>query len=1492
MATTASFPTAFRPGKAPLLVDSSPPGLDAFKRSARLFFLDKKIEKDGDKIAYVGAGLVGFPELHNWYLASATTHEAKEYKVFLGELLKRAMPRDYVWDIKAKIRFSKQGDRDYEDWADEMRMDQLSLGDRVLSSRDFDECLLFNMDRELSGILRRGTALANTGFHSDDQVSLALGLASTVIASVDYEAFDREARDEWARIAARRASNAAQLRSFARKATSSSSSGNASNSRSTSSSKSTVNRSAGNSSAPPPSSSSSSSRIMPLTDREKDWLRENKGCFKCRKHNVDHSAPDCEEWPAPGYVVPVPADWQPTKAWRSSSSHGTSSSSAAPRATVGAVKVDCEVDIPESLAFGSDSESDGYALPPLSLRIGSRRSDKLARTLGLVRRRLAKPLSYRLAIKGEEGVQYITEFVRVRIGLANGAWEAGETTLLVAPLEEPFSVILGAPFLRQHRIAISLYPDPQLLIEQAPPLEPIDLYADVEGPRTQLEALEELDHEDRDEMLGTAMETLIARVEAQTDEEKEMAARNEQVMADFADVFPDVLPALTKDYLERTTTRHRIKLVDTARTHNQRGFNVPRKWRERWKKMLDEHIAAGRLRPSTSPFASAAFIIPKKDLDADPRWVNDYRALNSNTVKNRTPLPVPDVVLADAALARYWGKIDLTNAFFQTPMHPDDIEKTAIKTPWGLFEWTVMPQGLCNAPATHQARINEALRHLVGVCCQAFVDDVIIYSASLDEHERNCRLVLEALRKAGLYCSRKKTELLTLRTESLGHIISREGIEADPSKVEKVRNWSRPRTVSQVRGFLGLVQYLRKFIPSLAEHTAVLTPLTRKGFVDVEGSWGEREEKAFEAIKRIVTSLPVLRPVDQDSDEPIWLMTDASKVGIGAVLLQGKDWRTAHPCGFYSRQYIPAERNYPTHEQELLAVVAAMKAWRLDLLGVKFRVLTDHDTLKHFKTQLTLSKRQACWTETLADYDYDLAYIPGKQNAVADSLSRFSFSDEPVVAVCGISAVSLHSSFVERVVDGYKEDAFCVQLEEDLASSPGFSKKDGLLYFEEERLVVPKVSELREAWLHDAHDALGHFGAQKTLHALSQSFYWPGMAKDTVRYVRSCDGCQRHKSRTTRRAGKLHPLPVPPRPFSDVALDFVGPLPTSNGKDMLLTVTDRLSGYTRLVACRSKDGAEDVANLVFDEWIRFFGAPQRLVSDRDKLFVSKFWRSIHGRMGIKLQLSTAFHPETDGRSERTNKTVIQVLRQYVSRRQKDWTSHLSTVEYAINCAKNDSTGLSPFEVVLGFQPSSSPSGVKLPLPSVEWTLETREQRIKDARDALAAAKVRQAAQANKKRGDEPTFSVGDLVMVDSSDRRSRYKTRSQDARAAKLFARWDGPYEVVECFPDSSTYRLNLPFADRSHPVFHASKLKAYHANDVDDFPARELPRPEPMDVEGEEEYIVEAIVDEKGRGRSKKYLVKWRGYPESENTWEGAANVEDTEALDVWVKRKEEGEV
>ncbi|GAA5980988.1 hypothetical protein JCM11641_001420 [Rhodosporidiobolus odoratus] len=941
---TFTIPTAYQPGKPPLLLQTSPSGISSFTRAARLFFRQKKIEVDKDKISYLGEGLVGFPELYNRYNASADAHEAKAYKIFVADLQKKALPRDFVWEAKGRIRWARQDGQDYEDWVTAMRTEHLALTEAVMPLKEFVECLLYGMDSELSVILRNGTSLKNSGLHQDEMANLAFPSTTPTVytPTVDYTAFDVEARMEWAKIASCRMANAAQLKALNKKVSSTAST---SSSRGLTTTKDiTIKK------EPTTPSGNIGPRTAKLTDLEKDWLSATKSSW------VDHSASSCKRWPTAGYVVPVPPGWDSTKEVPAAlrprkTSTTTATAGSAPVTGFRALHLygdsDSEVDLPESLAQDSDTDTDtdGYALPPLSLLVGSKRhgrsvdaladsgsglsliSDKVVSELGLERRKLSRPKAFRLAIQGGgDCLQSLTEFVQVPLALENGTWKAGTTTLIVAPLEPPFDIILGTPFLRQHQINIAFSPDPALLILQPAPLDPIDLYAEAEGPATQLEVMEAMGDEERDEIIGTAVETLVASVNAKTEEEREMATRAARLMDEFNDLFPSALPALTADYLAKTTTRHRIKFVDIGKTHNQRGFNVPRKWRERWKRMLEEHTAAGRLRPSTSPFASAAFIIPKKAPDADPRWVNDYRGLNSNTIKDRTPLSLPDVVLSDAALAKYWGKIDMTNTFFQTPMAEEDIEKTAIKTPWGLFEWTVMPQGLCNAPATHQARVNEALRHLIGVCCQAFVDDVTIYSAPLEEHEQNCRAVLSALRAAGLYCSKKKTDLFSLRTEFLGHVISREGIEADPSKVEKIKNWTRSSTVSQVRGFLGLVQYLRKFIPQLAEHTAVLTPLTRKGLTRIDDLWTEKEQRAFKAIKEIVTSLPVLKPVDQDSEEPIWLMTDASKVGIGAVLLQGKDRKTAHPCGFWSRQYTAAEKNYPTHEQELLAVVAALKA--------------------------------------------------------------------------------------------------------------------------------------------------------------------------------------------------------------------------------------------------------------------------------------------------------------------------------------------------------------------------------------------------------------------------------------------------------------------------------------------------------------------------------------------------------------------------------------
>jgi Reverse transcriptase (RNA-dependent DNA polymerase) len=294
--------------------------------------------------------------------------------------------------------------------------------------------------------------------------------------------------------------------------------------------------------------------------------------------------------------------------------------------------------------------------------------------------------------------------------------------------------------------------------------------------------------------------------------------------------------------------------------------------------LLDQHLAAGRIRESSSSYASPAFIIPKADLTVLPRWVNDYRQLNTNTVPDHYSLPRVDSILSDCAKGKIWFKLDMTNSFFQTLVHPDDIHLTAVLTPFGLYEWLVMPMGCRNTPATHQHRMNSALRHLIGRICHVYLDDIVIWSQSLSEHVVNVRRVLQALRDAHLYCSNKKTTLFTEELDFLGHVISGRGIEADPKKVKKIVNWPTPVCAKGVRSFLGLVRYLALFLPNLAEHTCILTPLTGKEMDRDWPRWTRLHQSAFEAIKRIVTGASCLTCIDHDDSlgNKIFLTCDAS----------------------------------------------------------------------------------------------------------------------------------------------------------------------------------------------------------------------------------------------------------------------------------------------------------------------------------------------------------------------------------------------------------------------------------------------------------------------------------------------------------------------------------------------------------------------------------------------------------------------------------------
>ncbi|SGY55487.1 BQ5605_C139g13418 [Microbotryum silenes-dioicae] len=992
--------------------------------------------------------------------------------------------------------------------------------------------------------------------------------------------------------------------------------------------------------------------------------------------------------------------------------------------------------------------------------------------------------------------------------------------------------------------------------------------------------------------------------DSEDDDERLFALDSEPVRLESNLVpFTDIPPVATYEL----PVRHHIQLKPGAKKPNKKGYRAAHRYRPAWKRLLDQHVTASRLRKLSSEYASPAFIIPKKGMEKDesilPRWVNDYRELNEGTVRDRTPLPLPDETLSVCSKAQFWGKIDMANSFFQTKMAEDDIAKTAVVTPWGLYKWTVMPMGLCNTPATHQRRVNEALGELIGKVCFVYLDDITIFVDTLEENKQRVRLVLDALRKADLYVSPKKTELFAAECFFLSHQITREGISVDPEKVQRIQHWPRPTTVRQLRGFLGLVQYLRKFIDKLADLTAVLVPLTRKGAY-VDQGWTKEHETAFQAIKAMVGKLP--------------------NRGIGAALSQGKEWQTAMPVGSWSRQYIPAEHNYAAHEMELLAIVEALHHWRADLLGVGFKILTDHHALAAFMKQGNLLRRQARWTEQLANYDFTIEYVRGPQNTVADALSRHSFPDGDMANVLAETMLRMGEIDIECVLkkkervnetraldsirvqatsesnqyatppsasirrratraptsqchkDGYQDDSQCAQAIRNIDSTPGYSLEDAITRFEG-RILLPKTGDFREKAIHDAHNAAGHFGLHKTYEHLRRNFIWLGMKETCKEYIESGSVCQTMKMHGTGFAGRIHNLNVPDRPMREVGLDFVGPLIPSNGNDALLTVTDRLSGYVCLIPCQTTDDATTTAKRFFDGWHQYFGMPRVLISDRDKLFTSEFWKAYMDRMSTKLAM-----------------TVIQVLQILVNRRQNDWANHIATVKFVINSSLNKLTGKTPFEVVLGFNPKLTPIAPRdgsMVLQAVEAIVDKRETAVAEAKDNLAIAKIRQAEQSNRRRKVDPVFAVGDKVLVDSRDRCLRYKADGE-ARSTKFFPRFDGPYEVLAARPETSNYKLKLNPGDKMHNVFHVSKLRRWVANNGEAFPGRHAAEPAAIIVQGNEEWEVERIVDEKGKGKRKKFLVKWKGWADSNNTWEPRSHLEETAALDRWENENREGGV
>ncbi|KAJ9536729.1 hypothetical protein OSB04_un000114 [Centaurea solstitialis] len=711
---------------------------------------------------------------------------------------------------------------------------------------------------------------------------------------------------------------------------------------------------------------------------------------------------------------------------------------------------------------------------------------------------------------------------------------------------------------------------------------------------------------------------------------EEKSLQDIPVVREFPEVFPEELPGLPPP---RQVEFH-IDLIPGAGPIAKSPYRLAPSEMQELSNQLQELLDKGFIRPSSSPWGAPVLFVKKKD--GSFRMCIDYRELNKITIKNRYPLPRIDDLFDQLQGATYFSKIDLRSEYHQMRVREEDIAKTAFRTRYGHYEFLVMPFGLTNAPAVFMDLMNRVCRPYLDKFVIVFIDDILIYSQSKEDHEHHLRLILELLKAEKLYAKFSKCEFWIREVHFLGHVVNKEGIHVDPAKIEAIKKWEAPKTATEIRQFLGLAGYYRRFIANFSKIAQPLTTLTQK---DKKFIWGEKQEEAFQLLKHKLCNAPILA-LPEGTDNFV-VYCDASHQGLGCVLMQNEK-----VIAYASRQLKVYEKSYTTHDLELGAVVFALKIWRHYLYGTKCTIYTDHKSLQHILDQKMLNMRQRRWVELLSDYDCEIKYHPGKVNVVADALSRKERVKPTRTRALGmVVQTSLKSQILEAQREALKTDNLKKETLHKLEKE--FEEKsDGVRYFKD-RIWVPKGEQLRKMIMDEAHQSRYsiHPGSDKMYKGLKEHYWWPGMKKDIATYVSKCLTCARIKAEHQKPSGLLQQPEIPEWKWEQISMDFVTKLPkTKKGHDSIWVIVDRLTKSAHFLPIRETYSIDRLAQLYVDEIVMRHGVPISIISDRDSRFTSRFWQSLQAALGTSVDLSTAYHPQTDGQTERTIQTLEDMLR--------------------------------------------------------------------------------------------------------------------------------------------------------------------------------------------------------------------------------------------------------
>ncbi|EXV01030.1 reverse transcriptase domain protein [Metarhizium robertsii] len=917
---------------------------------------------------------------------------------------------------------------------------------------------------------------------------------------------------------------------------------------------------------------------------------------------------------------------------------------------------------------------------------------------------------------------------------------------------------------------------------------------------------------------------------------------------------------------EHSQWDHQIELINGKSTTFHKIYNLNAKELEALREYIDEMLAKGYIRASTSEAGYPVMFVPKKN--GKLRLVVDYRRLNDITMKDRTPLPLISELRDRLHGMNWFTAVDLKGAYNLIRIKEGHEWMTAFRTKLGLFEYLVMPMGLTNAPATFQRMINSVLREYLDNFVVVYLDDILIFSKTLEDHKEHVHTILKTLQDAKLLVEPAKCKFHTQEVDFLGHTIRPNEIRMEKSKIEAVRNWPTPKNVKDIQSFRGFANYYRRFIKSYGEIAAPLDELTKK---DKQWNWNDEAQCAFDKIKELITSEPVLRTFDPEKETE--LETDASDFALGAQVGQRDDDGKLHPIAFYSKKLHGAELNYPIYDKEFLAIINAFKEFRHYLMGSKHKVkvYTDHKNISHFATTQQLNGRQIRWAEYLSEFDYEIIHRKGSENGRADALSRRSDYDTGVPTATGqLLELNKDGNFQQRQLNAIlkvqDEDPVYKKIQqwakkkvryadtpEECLTEPGTIPK-----YHGKTWIPPELQEECIKEMHE-HPVYGHQGIRKTLDKIRRQYDFSGIKKMVEKVVNECIQCGKSKASRHKPYGELQPLPVPTRPWESIAFDHITKLPMSKEPmtnveyDSIFVVTDRLTKYGYFLPYREASNAEELAYVFLRTIASNHGLPEEIISDRGSTFTSKFWQALMAQLGTNHKLSTAYHPQTDGQTERLNQTLEQYLRCYINYQQDDWVKWLPTAQLAYNSSISESTKQTPAYANYGFDPEvfrtqrEGPQAERAMLQADELKKLHEEMRRE-----LEFVRNRMAQYHNRKRLKGPIFGEGDMVYL---LRRNIKTTRPSD----KLDYKKLGPFAIKKRI-STNNYELSLPKTMRNHPIVHISLLEKAPNN---------APAEKDIEVLDDGEYEVEQILDVRTKNKTRQYLIKWKDYGHEENTWE-----------------------